>query len=128
MVKKIIFILIVLGVPLVSAAQPYICDFGGFSTLGSGQSRYISNFTITGGGINKSSGGTDGGYQNYTATVGAVQQGSSYSASISYSACAWGHYLGVYVDWNNNGSYDGGTETVLDYQLNNTASRFYFSS
>lgn len=105
-----------------SFAQPYICNFGGFGSPAAGHSRYITNFTITGGGINKSSAGTDGTYQNYTATIGSVSRGLTYNASISYSACAWRHYLGVYVDWNNSGTYDGGSETVVNNYYANTTS------
>ncbi|MDR1758790.1 MAG: fibronectin type III domain-containing protein, partial [Bacteroidales bacterium] len=49
-------------------------------------------------------------YHDYTDMVGDVQAGTILSVDVRYS---FSHYLAIYVDWNNNLSFDDAGETIV---------------
>ncbi|MFB9090022.1 GEVED domain-containing protein, partial [Flavobacterium paronense] len=78
-------------------------------------STYISNYTISGAttNINNTSTYSAGGYGNYSSTIAASQvAGSTVNYSITFVTGTVG--LGIWVDWNQNGSFTDSGENVYN--------------
>ncbi|NVO19529.1 MAG: choice-of-anchor D domain-containing protein [Bacteroidetes bacterium] len=95
----------------ISYCKPY--SPGNFSPC---QYYYTSNVTL-GSSVNNST-GCDGFYSDYSATQvlsAAAGQTINYSVSLgSIDAQNWGTNLRIYIDYNNNGSFDDAGEIVVD--------------
>ncbi|MFT6746443.1 MAG: hypothetical protein ACJAZ2_000782 [Glaciecola sp.] len=114
---KFIFILMFAGYGYTYAVAAPACNFGGFSAPAAGYSNYVTNLTITSGGINKTTTGSAG-YRNYTTTVGAVSRTLTYAVSVSYSNSAWTTYTAMHVDWNDDGDFLDANEAVSGSKTN----------
>jgi len=87
----------------------YCANTGGTSTY------YINNFSTTGGTTNITNNGTGftaGGYANYTTMVTTQVQGGSVNFSITGAGSTYG--FGIWVDWNQNGSFADANEQVYN--------------
>ncbi len=73
---------------------------------------YIDNVTVEGG-INNTT-GSNGGYLDATDKVAYVQAGSTVSFSLTpgFATNAYNEFWGVYIDWNQDGSFNGPNELV----------------
>lgn len=80
----------------------------------SGSTHYISNFTTTEGitNINKSSGGSTNGYQNFYETD-SVSANVGTTIGYSMTVAGGGSYgRAIWVDWNNNGEFEASEKIV----------------
>ncbi|MFP5437592.1 MAG: GEVED domain-containing protein [Bacteroidia bacterium] len=76
---------------------------------------YITNVVTTGGYTNiNNSTDSDSGYENYTAMAVSKAAGSSFD--ISVTRYAGYDSVGVYIDWNNNLSFDDEGETLVNIE------------
>jgi hypothetical protein len=80
-------------------AMTYNCD------------EYISNVTV--GTINNSSGCSVGGYADYSDISTDMMIGQSYPISVTNGQPYNEDYCGIWVDWNNNGSFYDENETIM---------------
>jgi len=79
----------------------------------SGVSDYITNFTL--GDINNSTGLSTNGYGDYTLMSTTLTIGSQVSASLSSSDGGGYHGAAIWIDFNNDGTFDSSTERVGTY-------------
>ena len=87
---------------------------------------YIDKVAI--GAISRVSAG-DGGYYNGTALSTTVAQGSSQTltASVGYTGGATNEYFRIYADWNNDGDFSDGGETLATAGASTTAADQLFT-
>ena len=93
------------------------------TSQGSNQSyEYLAQVSL--GSINRTS-GTDGGYYNGTALSTSVAAGSSQTVSYraGFVGAAYGEYVRVYIDWNQNGSFADAGETVASGMVGTTTAQ-----
>ena len=79
----------------------------------SGVSDYITNFTL--GDINNSTGFSTNGYGDYTLMSTTLTIGAQVSASLSSSEGHGPHGAAIWIDFNNDGTFDSSTERVGTY-------------
>ena len=79
----------------------------------SGVSDYITNFTL--GDINNSTGLSTNGYGDYTLMSTTLTIGAQVSASLSSSDGGGYHGAAIWIDFNNDGTFDSSTERVGTY-------------
>ncbi len=79
----------------------------------SSSSDYITNFSL--GSINNSTGFSSGGYGSYTNLITNLQAGTTATASLSSSSGSGNHGAAVWIDFNDDGTFDSSTERVGTY-------------
>jgi hypothetical protein len=77
---------------------------------------YVKQVTVAG--INKSTTSGAGASRNYTSITGSVSQGESYSVTLGYPSTAYSSYMGMWVDWNDDGDFSDANETVKGWTTN----------
>jgi PKD repeat protein len=77
---------------------------------------YISNVTV--GSINKTSTWGANGYSDYSSTKTTMNVGSSYPIKVTSDYSNSDTHFGVWIDWNNDGQFDGTNETIKLYTGN----------
>ena len=77
-------------------------------------SDYIASFSL-GSISNTNSGFSSGGYGNFASMSTELEQGSTVNASLTSSDGSGDHFVGVWIDFNNDGTFDESTEKVSNY-------------
>ncbi len=83
-----------------------VCNAGA-----SGQDEYITNVLF--GDIDNSSNFGENGYENYFETTTTVLQGNVYNLTVTCNTSYSADDNGVWIDWNENGSFDDEGENVI---------------
>jgi hypothetical protein len=95
------------------------------ASTSTGSSYYFTDFTTTGGITNISNTGTaysTNGYGDYTAMSASQNTGATVNFSVNINGISGGLGVAVWVDWNNNGSFDDAGDkvfTTTSYQSSN---------
>ncbi|MFT3795305.1 GEVED domain-containing protein [Flavobacterium sp.] len=98
---------------------------GGYcsSTTSTGTTRYINNFSTSGGisNVNNSTAFSTGGYGDYTVFSASQLAGQAINFSASYTGGTFG--FGIWIDWNSDGDFLDASEAVFNsgaYNASNT--------
>jgi hypothetical protein len=83
------------------------CVSSGGSTI------YITRVEV--GDINNSSSGNSSGYTDFTSLTTNLEQGQTYTFTIDNSEINIGRYNRVWIDYNNNGSFEDPEEMIFDF-------------
>ena len=98
--------------------SPY-CVAGYDDAAGFPVEHYISNVTL--GSLNNTSGPTQFTTPHYayynSVTIPNLVQGNSYPISVSHDSSTTIHFVAVYIDFNNNNSFDDSGELVLNQSI-----------